>query len=172
MYSLHQRRKTMTDIFLVVALKVPWPFAVQNQEFPFYDNLYSLQKRKTRPLNFPCFSRDACGIKTKPFVPTTDTVDQRPNVSPLVIFAELTSTFFVHVLYWNIFQILLKGRRATERKRELKVWNEKITSHDIILVHHLARCIPYHVCCYSSSEPSINRSFNKRTAVFALVSCT
>ena len=74
MYSLHQRRKTMTDIFLVVALKVPCPFAVQNQEFPFYDNLYSLQKRKTRPLNFPCFSRDACGIKTKPFVPTTDTV--------------------------------------------------------------------------------------------------
>ena len=92
---------------------------------PFYDNLYSLQNRKTRPLNFLCFSRDACGIKTKPFVPTTDTVDQRPNVSPLVTFAELTSTFFVHVLYWNIFQILLKGRRATERKRELKVWSEK-----------------------------------------------
>ena len=60
-------------------------------------------------------------IKTKPFVPTTDTVDQRPNVSPLVIFAELTATFFVHVLYQNIFQILLKGRQAIERKRELKV---------------------------------------------------
>ena len=124
MYSLHQRRKTMTYIFLVVALKVPWPFAVQNQDFPFYDNLHSLQNRKT-PLNFLCFSRDACGIKTKPFVPTTDTVDQRPNVSPLVTFAELTSTFFVHVLYRNIFQILLKGRRATERKRELKVRSEK-----------------------------------------------
>ena len=40
--------ETMTDIFLVVALKVPWPFAVQNQEFPFYDNLYSLQNRKKK----------------------------------------------------------------------------------------------------------------------------
>ena len=107
-------------------------------------------------------------IKTKPFVPTTDTVDQRPNVSPLVIFAELTSTFFVHVLYQNIFQILLKGRRATE-KCEAK----KITSHDIIRVHHLAPCIPYHVCCYSNSEPSINLSLKKKNpTVFALVPCT
>ena len=54
---------------------------------------------------------------------------------------KLISTFFVHVLNWKFFQILLKGRRATERKKELKVWSEKITSHDIILVHHLARCI-------------------------------
>ena len=30
-------------------------------------------------------------------------------------------------------------------------------------MHHLARCIPYHVCCYSNSEPySINRSFYKK----------
>ena len=29
-------------------------------------------------------------------------------------------------------------------------------------VHHLARCIPYHVCCYSNSKPSINRSFYKK----------
>ena len=111
--------ETMTDIFLVVALKVPWPFAVQNQEFPFYDNLYSLQnrKKKTRPSNFLCFRRDASGIKTKPFVPATDTVDQLPNVSPLVIFAKLTSTFFVQVLYWNIFQILLKGIDEQQRER-------------------------------------------------------
>ena len=27
------------DIFLAVVLKVPWLFAVQNQEFPFYDSL-------------------------------------------------------------------------------------------------------------------------------------
>ena len=74
--------ETMTDIFLVVALKVPWPFAVQNQEFPFYDNLYSLQKRKTRPLNFPCFSRDACGIKTKPFVPRELKVWSEKNNKP------------------------------------------------------------------------------------------
>ena len=79
-----------------------------------------------------------------------------------MIFAKLTSTFFVHVLNWNFFQILLKCRRATERKRELKVWSDKITSDDIILVHHLARCIPYQVCCYSNSEPSINRSFYKK----------
>ena len=26
-------------------------------------------------------------------------------------------------------------------------------------MHHLARCIPYRVCCYSNSEPSINRYF-------------
>ena len=93
---------------------------------PFYDNFHSLQNRKT-PLNFLCFSRDPCGITTKSrsFVPATDTVDQRPNVSPLMTFAELTSTFLGHVLYWNIFQILLKGRRTTERKRELKVWSEK-----------------------------------------------
>ena len=39
-------------------------------------------------------------------------------------------------------------------------------------MHHLARCIPYHVCCYSNSEPSINRSFLKKTAVFALVLCS
>ena len=111
--------ETMTDIFLVVALKVPWPFAVQNQEFPFYDNLYSLQnrKKKTRPSNLLCFRRDASGIKTKPFVPATDTVDQLPTVSPLVIFAKLTSTFFVQVLYWNIFQILLKGIDV-EQQRE------------------------------------------------------
>ena len=124
--------ETMTDIFLVVALKVPWPFAVQNQEFPFYDNLYSLQnrKKKTRPSNFLCFRRDASGIKTKPFVPATDTVDQLPNVSPqetmrylivswspLVIFAKLTSTFFVQVLYWNIFQILLKGIDEQQREK-------------------------------------------------------
>ena len=29
----------------------------------------------------------------------SSTVDQRPNVSPLVTFAEPTSTFFVHFLY-------------------------------------------------------------------------
>ena len=29
-------------------------------------------------------------------------------------------------------------------------------------MHHLARCIPYHVCCYSNSEPSINRSLKKK----------
>ena len=28
-------------------------------------------------------------------------------------------------------------------------------------MHHLARCIPYHVCCYSNSEPSINCSLKK-----------
>ena len=52
-----------------------------------------------RLLNFLRFSRDAYGIITKSFVPATDTVDQRPNVSPfLAIFAELTTIFFVHVL--------------------------------------------------------------------------
>ena len=45
----------MTDIFLVVALKVPWPFAVQNQEFPFYDNLYSLQNRKKKHVHQTSF---------------------------------------------------------------------------------------------------------------------
>ena len=39
---------------------------------------------------------------------------------------------------------------------------KKITSHDIIRAHHLARCIPYHVCCYSNSEPSMNCSFYKK----------
>ena len=47
--------ETMTDIFLVVALKVPWPFAVQNQEFPFYDNLYSLQNRKKKHVHQTSF---------------------------------------------------------------------------------------------------------------------
>ena len=129
---------------------------------PFYDNFYSLQNRKT-PFNFLCFSRDACGIKTQSFVPATDTVDQRPNVSPLVIFAELTSTFFVHVLNWNFFQILLKGGKASERKRELKVWSEKITSHDIILVHHLARCIPVNL---------LSMVLFIKSSVFPLVPCT
>ena len=165
---MHQRRKTMTDIFLVVALKVPWPFAVQNQEFPFYDNLYSLQKRKTRPLNFPCFSRDACGIKTKPFVPTTDPVDQPPKVSPLLTFAELTSTTFVHVLYWNIFQILLTGRRATKRKRELKVWS--IISSECILTW-LAVFLTMSVAIVTVNLLSIIL-FMKKTVVFALVPWT
>ena len=42
---------------------------------------------------------------------------------------------------------------------------KKITRHDIIRVHHLARCIPYHVCCYSNSEPSINRIFIKNRSL-------
>ena len=78
-----------------------------------------------------------------------------------MIFAELTSTFFVHLLHWIFFQILLKRRRATERKREFKkVWSEKNNKPWYRLQ---ARCIPYHVCCYyNNSEPSINRSFYKK----------
>ena len=35
--------------------------------------------------------------------------------------------------------------------------------HHIIRVHpDLARCIPYYVCCYSNSEPSINHSFYEK----------
>ena len=69
-----------------------------------------------------------------------------------MIFAKLTSTFFVHVLTeLNFFS------NSSER------WSEKNNKPiDIILVHHLARCILYHVCCYSNSEPSIKRSFYKK----------
>ena len=37
-----------------------------------------------------------------------------------------------------------------------------ITSHDVIRVYHLALSVPYRVCCYSNSEPYINRSFYKK----------
>ena len=70
-------------------------------------------------------------------------------------FAKLTSAFFVHVLNWIFFQILLKDRQATERKRELKVCSEKNNKPWYHRVHHLARCIPYHVCCYNS-EPYLS----------------
>ena len=124
LYSLHHNVAWKLWYFLSCSSESSLTICCSKSRVSFYDNFYSLQNRKT-PLNFLCFSRDACGIKTKSFVPATDTVDQCPNVSPLVIFAKVTSTFFVHVLNWNFFQILLKGRRATERKRELKVWSEK-----------------------------------------------
>ena len=83
---------------------------------------------------------------------------------PSVCNLTLTTTDTVHQ------QMLLKGRRATERK---SVKRKKITRHDIILVHHLDCCTPYHVECYSNSEPYINRIFLlKNRSLRTVVPCT
>ena len=47
-------------------------------------------------------------------------------------------------------------------KKGIKSVKRKIKQAMISSVHHLARCIPYHVCCYSNREPSINLSFYKK----------
>ena len=94
-------------------------------------------------------------------------------------FAKLTSAFFVHVLNWIFFQILLKDRQATERKRELKVCSEKNNKPWYHRVHHLARCIPYHVCCYNS-EPYLSivlfikkkRSLRTRAKLYLVIKPT
>ena len=70
--------------------------------------------------------------------------------------------------YWpNLIQFTSKGRRAITRKRKLKVWSEKKTSHDIffIRVHHLAGFIHYHLYYYS------NRSLRTR-AMYLVINLT
>ena len=51
---------------------------------------------------------------------------------------------------------------SNREKKGIKSVKRKIKQAMISSVHHLARCIPYHVCCYSNREPSINLSFYKK----------